>query len=200
MKIGGLLRFSLIDYPKKIAAVIFTQGCNFRCSYCHNPELVIPQQFKTPLPEGKVLAFLEKRKNQLEGVVISGGEPTVQKDLLSFLQKIRLMGYAIKLDTNGSHPEVLQEAIDRKLVDCVAMDIKAPLEKYCLVTQSRDYAENIKKSIDVIITSSLPHEFRTTYVQSLLSSEDIPKMSALVKADQSYHTQPFIWRERLLGK
>jgi len=199
MKIGGILKFSLIDYPGKMAAVVFTQGCNFRCPYCHNPELVLPQQFKTPLSEGEVLTFLEKRRGQLEGVVVSGGEPTVQKDLLDFLQKVKRMEYGVKLDTNGSHPKVLQEAIDQQLIDYVAMDIKAPLKKYCFFTQGRNYTENIRQSITVIIDSGLPHEFRTTYVEQLISSEDISDMSALVKNDQSYRTQPFILRKMLVN-
>ncbi len=192
MKIGGLLKFSLIDYPQKMSAVIFTQGCNFRCSYCHNPELVLPQEFHTPLLEKDVLAFLEKRRHQLEGVVISGGEPTLQKDLIPFLRKIKKMGYAIKLDTNGSHPEVLQSVISQKLVDYIAMDIKSPLEKYHLFTQGNDYLAEIKSSIEMIRTSALDYEFRTTYVKSVLSEKDISKILEILKGDKAYHTQSFI--------
>jgi len=198
MKIGGLLKFSLIDYPKKVAAVIFTQGCNFRCPYCHNPELVLPERFQSVLSEEDVLAFLEKRQGQLQGVVVTGGEPTMQKDLLGFLQKIKQLDYDVKLDTNGSHPKVLKEAIHRKVVDFVAMDIKAPLEKYKVFTLGYDYSAEIQESISVIMSSSLPYEFRTTFVKSLISDEDRSKMSALIKGVPRHRFQEFVSRKNIL--
>ncbi|HBR15703.1 MAG TPA: anaerobic ribonucleoside-triphosphate reductase activating protein [Candidatus Omnitrophica bacterium] len=198
MKIGGLLKFSLIDYPNKVAAVIFTQGCNFRCPFCHNPELVLPEKFQAPMAEEQVLDFLLKRRGQLEGVVVTGGEPTLQKDLLPFLKKIKDMGYQIKLDTNGSHPGVLREALQKKLVDFIAMDIKAPLEKYPQLTGVKDYLHAIEESIVLIESSAYPYQFRTTVVKSLLSEEYLQKILRLIKETSSYHLQPFVTTNPIL--
>ena len=134
MKIGGLLKFTLIDFPGRPAAVVFTQGCNFRCRYCHNPELVYPHMFAEPVAEEEIDAFLKRRQGTLEGIVVSGGEPTLHEDLPQFLAKLKGMGYATKLDTNGTRPEVLKQLIQGKLLDFIAMDLKAPLEKYSLIT------------------------------------------------------------------
>ena len=127
MLIGGFQKFSLIDYPGKICAIVFTQGCNFRCPYCYNPELVNPQKFTPSLSEKDVFSFLKKRKGQLDAVEITGGEPTLQKDLLAFLEKIKAMGFLVKLDSNGSSPDIIQEVVQRGAVNYLAMDIKAPL-------------------------------------------------------------------------
>jgi len=150
MKIGGLQKFSLLDYPGKISAVIFTQGCNFRCAYCHNPELVDPERFQACIPEEEVFAYLKKRRGLLEAVTVTGGEPTIQKGLIPFIRRIKAMGYLVKLDTNGSMPEVLEELIRQKLIDYIAMDIKAPLEKYEDVIGVPVNWEIIRQSIDVI--------------------------------------------------
>jgi len=135
MIIGGLQRFSLIDYPGKISAILFTRGCNFRCPYCHNPELVDPQRYAEPWQEEEYWAFLQSRTQKLDAVVVTGGEPTLQEDLEPFLEKIRKMGFLIKLDTNGSNPDVLKDLLSANLVDYIAMDIKAPLEKYSEVAK-----------------------------------------------------------------
>ena len=198
MKIGGLLKFSLIDYPGKIAAVIFTQGCNFHCPYCHNSELVMPERFHDPIPEGKVLGFLEKRFGQVEGVVVTGGEPTVQKDLIEFLQKVKKIGYPIKLDTNGSNPDLLKQILDLKLVDYVAMDIKAPLEKYDQLTSLKNCAERISESIRIILGSQLAHEFRTTLSVPIVPEDDLPKMVSLIEGAKKYRLQRFIPRDNIL--
>ncbi|MBR4355786.1 MAG: anaerobic ribonucleoside-triphosphate reductase activating protein, partial [Elusimicrobiaceae bacterium] len=134
MKFGGLIKFTLIDFPGRPAAVIFTQGCNFRCRYCHNPELVYPHLFTEPVPQEEIMSFLQRRQGTLEGVVVSGGEPTLHDDLPAFMASVKALGYALKLDTNGSRPDMIQELIDKKLVDYIAMDLKAPLEKYALIT------------------------------------------------------------------
>ncbi|MEN6445142.1 MAG: anaerobic ribonucleoside-triphosphate reductase activating protein, partial [Candidatus Cloacimonas sp.] len=136
MKIGGLQKFSLLDYPGELSAIIFTQGCNFRCPYCHNPELVDPIRYSPLLNTERVLRFLYKRHKKLSAVVITGGEPTLQEDLIPFLKLIKAMRYKIKLDTNGSRPEVLQEIIEQNLVDYFAMDIKAPIELYKIITRA----------------------------------------------------------------
>lgn len=179
MKIGGLIKFTLIDYPGKVAAVVFTQGCNFRCRYCHNPELVYPHLLLPSMSQDEVLAFLDKRKGSLEGLVISGGEPTLQPDLLDFMSKVKAMGYAVKLDTNGTRPELVQEMIAKKLVDFIAMDLKAPLNKYCAITGVDTNPKVIEQSMELIEKSGLDYEFRTTYDKEVLTDEDIKELEAL---------------------
>ena len=188
MKIGGLIKFTLIDYPGHVAAVVFTQGCNFRCRYCHNPELVYPHLLQESMPKDDVLSFLRKRKGTLEGVVITGGEPTLHLGLIDFMAEIKALGYKIKLDTNGTKPKVLQEAIERQLVDFVAMDLKAPLEKYSLITGVEFDPKIIQKSMDMIVASGLPYEFRTTYDKEVLTDEDIQAISDSVQG-KNYRVQ-----------
>ncbi len=200
MKIGGLLKFSLIDYPGKMAAVVFTQGCNFRCPYCHNSELVEPEYFCDPIPEDTVLDFLEKRIGQIEGLVVTGGEPTLQKDLIGFLKKVKDIGFPVKLDTNGSNPDVLREILKLNLVDYIAMDIKAPLEKYVQLTDLKDCAERVQKSIQIILDSDLTHEFRTTLAAPVVPAEDLPKMVSLIEGTKKYRLQRFIPRDNILNK
>ena len=200
MRIGGLQKFSLIDYPGKMAAVIFTQGCNFRCPYCQNARLVEPALYGELIPEGEVLAFLERRQGKLEGVVVSGGEPTLQPDLISFLDKLKRLGYLIKLDTNGSQPKVLEKIIDLRLVNYVAMDVKAPLEKYSIAAGAGLNVSRIKQSIKIIIRSGIAHQFRTTMVKSLCPLTDIEKIRSLVEGARRYTLQPFIPRENILDK
>ena len=191
MIIGGFQKFSLIDYPGKISCIVFTQGCNFRCPYCHNPEL-IPFTSLVKIKEETILSFLEKRKGKIDAVVITGGEPTMQQDLLKFIQKIKEMGYLIKLDTNGSNPEMLEIIINHSLVDYIAMDIKAPLEKYKEVTHSVISPEKIKRSIRMIMNSDIKYEFRTTVVKSQLSREDIINIGKLIEGAELYILQKFI--------
>jgi pyruvate formate lyase activating enzyme len=177
MQIGGLQKLSLIDYPQKIAAVIFTQKCNMFCPYCHNPQLVYPHLFGQSVREDEVFAFLEKRRNVLEGVVISGGEPTVQTDLGDFIAGIKKLGYAVKLDTNGSNPQVLTELIENRLIDFIAMDIKSPLYKYGLFYKGD--LENVKLSIEIIKSCGLPYLFRTTYDKDILNEADLVSIKEL---------------------
>lgn len=179
MKIGGLLKFTLIDFPGRPAAVIFTQGCNFRCRYCHNPELVYPHMFTEPVAEEEIDAFLKRRQGTLEGVVVSGGEPTLFDDLPQFLGKLKSMGYAVKLDTNGTRPEMLKEIIDNKLVDFIAMDLKAPLEKYALITGVDFNMSIIQQSMDLIRSAGIGYEFRTTYDKEVLTDADIEAISQM---------------------
>ena len=189
MRIGGLQKFSFIDFPNKTAAIIFTQGCNFRCAYCHNPKLVYPNMYQVPIPEEQVLAFLESRRNQLDAVVITGGEPTLQPDLIDFIKKVKAMGFLVKLDSNGSNPEVLEQIIDQKLVDFIAMDIKAPFDKYDLVCCVPVNIDNIKRSIELIKNSGIDFLFRTTYDKSKLFDEDIQTMTKFLNVDTHYKVQ-----------
>lgn len=192
MKIGGWQRFSLLDYPGRLSAVIFTQGCNFRCPYCHNPELVIPERFQELQPEEDVLAWLKKRVNRLDGVVITGGEPTLQPDLAQFLKKIKKLGFLVKIDTNGSHPEALAWLLKKSLVDYWAMDIKAPQEKYSAIAQTEIDFGLIQQSIDLIMNSGQAYEFRTTVVRNQLVPEDIMEIGQMIKGAERYVLQPFV--------
>lgn len=192
MNIGGFQKFSMIDYPGKMCAIIFTQGCNFRCGYCHNPELVKPELFETPLLEEEFFNFLEERQGRLEAVSITGGEPTLQKDLVSFIRKIKDLNFLVKLDSNGTNPEILKKIIDQKLVDYLAMDIKAPLDKYEEIVQAKINLENIQKSIRLIMNSGLDYEFRTTIVKSQLSVNDLLEIGKLIQGAQGYFLQKFV--------
>ena len=180
---------SLIDYPEKICSILFTQGCNFRCPYCHNRELVDPHFYQDPIPEDKILQFLNKRQGVLQGVVITGGEPTLQKDLKRFLQQIKTFGYSIKMDTNGSQPAVLEELIKEKLIDFIAMDIKAPLylyKKVVGINVNESLLKIIKKSINIIINSKIDYEFRTTIVDKMIGKTHILEIAKLLKGVKKY--------------
>ena len=192
MNIGGLQKISLIDYPGKICAILFTQGCNFRCPYCHNPELVDPDLFEKCIPEEDFFSFLEKRRGKLDAVSITGGEPTIQPDLVEFVERVKGMGYLVKIDTNGSRPEVLEKLIDRGLVDYIAMDVKAPLKRYREITKSNVKPDRIKQSIKVIMDSGVEYEFRTTVVKSLLNKNDLQKITNLIKDARLYVLQKFV--------
>lgn len=204
MIIGGLEKFSLSDYPGKSSAIIFTQGCNFRCGFCHNPELVLTDQYLKEIPEKEIFKFLDSRRGKLDAVVVSGGEPTIYQNLPEFLKKIKDLKFLVKLDTNGSNPEMLQKILKEGIVDYLAMDIKAPVdaENYKKVTGIKfdeKGIEKIKKSIGLIINSGLPHEFRTTIVKSLLSLDDICQIASQIKGAQNYFLQKFVSSGKLLN-
>jgi pyruvate formate lyase activating enzyme len=192
MDIGGLQRFSLIDYPDKICAIIFTQGCNFKCPYCHNPELSNPDLYETTIPEEDVFSFLVKRRGKLDAVTITGGEPTLQSDLIDFIKRVKTISYLVKLDTNGSRPDVLEALIKNNLVDYIAMDVKAPWDKYKKITHSTIKSEIIKKSIDLIKKSNILYEFRTTVVKSQLSMDDLEAIGKNLKKTRLYVLQKFV--------
>ena len=198
MKIGGLIKTSLIDYPNKVSAVIFTQGCNFRCPYCHNPELVLPEQYSQLISEEFVFDFLKKRKDVLDGVVITGGEPTLQSDLVAFIRKVKALGFSIKLDTNGSSPDVISSLLKDDLIDFIAMDIKTLLDKYNEVAGINCDMSEIKRSIDIIKASNIDYEFRTTLVPILISENDIQKIKVELNDDKRYRIQPFVKVKKLV--
>ncbi|MCK4233067.1 anaerobic ribonucleoside-triphosphate reductase activating protein [candidate division WOR-3 bacterium] len=200
MIIAGLQYFSLIDYPGKICAIVFTQGCNFRCPYCHNPELVDPNRFQQTISYDTIFSFLEKRKGKIDAVEITGGEPTIQNDLEEFVQKIKDMGYLVKLDTNGSNSIVLEQIISKNLIDYIAMDIKAPLKKYKEITGVNVDTEEIEKCINLITNSGLDYEFRTTCVNSLLSEEDILEIGEMIKGAKRYILQKLVPSKTLHSK
>ncbi len=192
MKIGGFQKFSLSDFPGHTAAIIFTQGCNFRCSWCHNSRLIttLPNA-ETLIPEEEVMGFLRARSRQLDGVVLTGGEPTIQKGLTGFIRSLRDMGLMIKLDTNGSNPEVLNSLIHEGLLDYIAMDIKAPMDIYSRLTGIELPIEKITKSLGIISGSTVKHEFRTTYVKNLLSEADIRKIASIIPPGSPHRVQKY---------
>ncbi len=190
MRIGGVQPSSFIDFPGTVSAVIFTVGCNFRCPYCHNPELV----FESPdheLSGEEVLSFLETRAGLLPAVTITGGEPTMQQDLLPFMRKVKRLGFRLKLDTNGTNPEVLREAIKEKLLDYVAMDVKAPLSKYARVVASAVNTRRIAESISILLEGAVEYEFRTTIVRSQLELADLEIIGQEIRGAKRYFLQKF---------
>lgn len=198
IKIGGLQKLTLIDFPGRLAATVFLSGCNFRCPFCYSAELVLPSKIKnqSQFPEKEIFDFLNNRKELLEGVVICGGEPTINKDLAFFIKKIKSLGFLVKLDTNGSRPNVLKNLIDKELIDYVAMDIKAPREKYGEIVGNLDgwndrILDNINKSVDILKDSRVEYEFRTTMVPKLLKKEDILKIVHWIRPAKKYFLQEF---------
>jgi pyruvate formate lyase activating enzyme len=193
MIIGGFQRFSLIDYPDKISAIVFTQGCSFRCPYCHNPELVDPKDSANiGLKEDEILSFLDRRKGKLNAVTITGGEPLLQSDLSAFLSAIKRLRYLVKLDTNGSFPSRLKKIIELKSVDYIAMDIKTSLDKYHQVIKRTIDTRKILDSIRLIMDSGLDYEFRTTVVKALFEKDDFYKIGQLIKSARLYVLQKFV--------
>ena len=192
MEFGGFEKSTLIDYPEKIACMVYTIGCPFRCPYCHNPELV-DETVTTRIKEQEVLDFLDRRKKMLDAVVITGGEPTMHGEkLLSFMRKVKAKGFLVKLDSNGTSPEILEKAIKEKLVDYIAMDIKSPLKRYSEIVARPVDIDAIKKSIDLIMNSGIEYEFRTTLVKVMLTPEDIEGIGKEIKGAKSYYLQKFI--------
>ncbi|MFH0831497.1 MAG: anaerobic ribonucleoside-triphosphate reductase activating protein [archaeon] len=195
MLIKGLQKQTLIDFPGKVACTIFLFGCNFRCPYCHNPELIDAEKAAEIRTYSKkeILDFLEERKGFLEGVCITGGEPTLNKDLPEFLEEIKKLGYKIKLDTNGTNPEMLELILRKKLADYIAMDFKAPFSKYSQATNSKVDLKNIEKSIETI--RDFPdYEFRITAVPELTGKDDLIWIAEYLKehrANRKFFIQGF---------
>lgn len=192
MLIGGFQRVSFIDFPGKVCSIIFTVGCNFRCPYCHNYRLVLEEEIKnlSLIPVDEVFRYLEKRKRKINAVEFTGGEPTLQSDILEIMNRIKQLGLAIKLDTNGTNPNILEKAIEEDLVDYIAMDIKAPLERYSELTGVNVDIGLIQESIEIIKHSTIEYEFRTT-AYPLLGMEDFVKIGELIKGAKKYVIQQF---------
>jgi pyruvate formate lyase activating enzyme len=191
MNIAAYRPFSLIDYPGKPAAVVFTQGCNFRCPYCHNPSLTAITG-ESSVSMDTVLDFLNRRRGKLEGVVITGGEPTLQDRLPGFIRMLKNLGYLVKLDTNGSCPGVVEKLVQENLLDYIAMDIKAPPGSYGPVVNGILDLGSIRESIRLIMDSGLDYQFRTTVVKSLFSPGDVEKCARLIEGARLYVLQTFI--------
>lgn len=192
MIFGGLQKNSLIDFPGKVSCVLFLSGCNFDCPYCHNPDLVRGRSSNySHLDAQDFYGFLERRKGLLDSVVVSGGEPTLEKELAPLCEKIKKMGFSVKLDTNGSRPQVIGQLIDDGLVDYIAMDIKTDPFRYSpFVTTDYD-PDEILSSIQMIMASSLPYEFRTTCVRRIVDKRDIENIARIISDANLYILQPF---------
>ena len=197
MLIGGFQKMTMLDYPGKVAATVFTYGCNFRCPFCHNATLVIDEA--QLFSEDEILAYLNKRKGILDGVCISGGEPLLQNDIFDFIKKVKALGLLVKLDTNGSYPDKLKEAIDSGLIDYVAMDIKTCRENYSKVADTNVKIEDIEKSVQILLENRVDYEFRTTVVRELHTMDDFVKISSWIKGAKRYFLQCFKAGENLIG-
>ena len=175
MRLGGMVKSSTLDYPGLVSAVIFTQGCNFTCPYCHNPHLV--RLFGQPLAEEEALDFLRQRRPLLDGIVVSGGEPTIQPDLADFCKKLRGLGYAVKLDTNGSSPETVAMLIERKLINYLALDIKADPASYPFELAPRNPGPAILETVNILKRTAFPHEYRTTAAAPFVTVDSIASIA-----------------------
>lgn len=198
MQIAGLQKLTLLDFPGKMACIVFTHGCNFRCPFCHNAPLVVDER-GAAYDEEAFFAFLAKRRGILDGVVITGGEPLLRSDLAEFIQRIRAAGYLVKLDTNGSFPDRLAALIEKGLLDYIAMDVKTTLGEYDHVCGVRVDVEKIKESIRLICASGVPHEFRTTVVKGLHTKEDVVSVAKMLSGEP-YYLQGFVDSGHLIGE
>ena len=200
MLLKGLQKTTLLDFPTKVACTVFTGGCNFRCPFCHNASLVLGEDKTPDLPQEEFFRFLERRRGILDGVCVTGGEPLLQKDLVPFLQKIRDMGLAVKLDTNGSAPDRLAEILRVVPPDYIAMDIKNSREKYAMTCGLPSFPEGVEQSIDRIMNSGIPYEFRTTVVRELHTVADIKSIARRIVGARHYYLQGFIDSGDLIGE
>jgi len=198
MILGGFQKLTLLDYPGKIAATVFTLGCSFRCPFCHNPELVDLRLAHNEESEKEFFDFLKKRKGKLEGVCITGGEPTIQPDIIDFIKKIKEMGFLVKLDSNGTRPDVLKKIFDQKLVDYVAMDIKSDLDNYEKVVGTKIDKDRIRLSVNLIRNSRIPYEFRTTVVPGLHEEKDFLEIAKWISGAQAYYLQEYREDQKIL--
>ncbi|HIH22002.1 MAG: anaerobic ribonucleoside-triphosphate reductase activating protein [Candidatus Diapherotrites archaeon] len=200
MRVKGLQKTTLIDFPGLIACTVFTPGCNFKCGFCYNAGIVFDDKSIQDIPEKEFFEFLEKRKKVLEGVVVSGGEPTMQKDLPEFLARVKSLGFKAKLDTNGSNPEMLKEILEKRLADYVAMDIKGTFENYERICGVKVELEKIKQSIELLKSSKIDYEFRTTLHPKLQEKQDIEKIGEAVKGAKLIVLQQFSAVEGLIDE
>lgn len=190
MNFAGLQKMTLMDYPQVVSCIIFTQGCNFRCPFCHNSSL-LDGIYENEITETEILDFLEKRKGLLDGVVISGGEPLLHSDIHSFLKKVKELGFLVKLDTNGSNPHLLKKLVEEKLVDYVAMDIKNSPEEYSLASGTEKFLDKITESKDFLLQNSVDYEFRTTIVKGIHTKDSLLSAAKWISGAKRYFLQNY---------
>lgn len=200
MKISGLQKLTLLDYPGKVACTVFTGGCNLRCPFCHNASLVVEPRNDEIISETDFFAFLKKRHGVLDGVCVTGGEPLLQPDLAAFLKRIKALGYLIKLDTNGSFPDQLKRLAAQDLIDYVAMDVKSSPERYAQATGTPDFDFlKVRKSIDFLLSGSVDYEFRTTVVKGLHNADILRDTAKVIVGAKRYFLQIFVDSGDLIG-
>jgi pyruvate formate lyase activating enzyme len=208
MKILGIQKQSLIEYPGRVSAIVFLGGCNLRCQFCYVPHLVLPEEIEKQkeIPQKEIFSFLKERRNFLEAVAITGGEPTINKDLPNFIKKIKKLGYLVELETNGTNPEMLKSLIEEKLIDYVATDVKHRLdsfEKYKEITGwvlTREMFENIKKSVKILISGKVDYELRTTIMKEFHKKEDILEICKEIQGAKVYYLQNYQKNHTISGK
>ena len=199
MRIGGIQKLTLLDYPGKVACTVFTVGCNFRCPFCHNASLVTHTEDAPSLGIEDVLSFLKKRQGILEGVCLTGGEPLMWKETTELLKEIKALGYSVKLDTNGSFPTRLAEVMEAELADYIAMDIKSSPQNYALAAGCENALESVKESVQLLLNGKIPFEFRTTVVAGLHTPADIEQIAAWIQGAARYYLQGFRDSGDLIG-
>lgn len=197
MKISGIQKLTLLDFPGKVACTIFTPGCNLRCPFCHNASLVF--SCVDEIGEESVLSFLKKRVGVLDGICVTGGEPLLQKDIAAFLRKVKALGYLVKLDTNGTFPDRLQPLLEEKLVDYVAMDIKASPDNYDNATGVVTDLEKVRRSVKLLRESGVEHEFRTTTVKGIHTAADFEAIAQWLKGEKRFFLQQYKVADDMIG-
>ena len=200
LNIGGIQKLTLLDYPGKVACTLFTVGCNLRCPFCHNASLVTHPQDAGYVTDDELFSFLKKRVGVLDGICVTGGEPTLQKDLPEFLEKLKALGYYVKLDTNGTNPRLLKSLIDEGLVDYVAVDIKNSPEKYALTAGGIDVLDKVEQTVSLLLSSSVDYEFRTTVVKDLHDTGDFESIGKWISGAKRYFLQGFVDSGDLISK
>lgn len=200
MRICGLQKVTLLDFPGHVACTVFLGGCNFNCPFCYNASLIGSVDAEELMSSDEFFKYLNNRKGILDGVAITGGEPLLHKEVKEFIQRIKNLGFKVKLDTNGSFPKVLKNLIDEQLVDYVAMDIKNTLDKYCLTVGCKINIEDIKESIQILINSNIDYEFRTTIVKEYHSIDEFTKIGELIKGAKKYFLQCYQYRDSVREK
>lgn len=200
MKINGFQKLTLLDFPGRVACIIFTAGCNFRCPFCHNASLVTHIDNTNTFSEDEILDYLKKREGIIDGVCITGGEPLLQPDLEEFIIKIKNLGLAVKLDTNGSSPEKLISLVEKGLLDYVAMDIKNCKDKYSLTAGADINLSDIEKSVSFLLENHVPYEFRTTVVDGMHTPQDIVSIASWISGAEKYFLQNFVDSGDILGE
>ncbi len=201
MLILGLTKTTLLDYPGHVSATVFTGGCNFRCPFCHNGQMVLNPAGMEKISENEVMEHLSRRKNVLEGVCITGGEPTIHSDLPEFIAKIKELGYLVKLDTNGTHPAMLNELIESSMIDYVAMDIKNSFTKYAdTASCNESMLKDIANSIDILLSGKVDYEFRTTVIKELHTEEDFLQIDEMIKGAKRYFIQSYVESDNVIQK
>lgn len=201
MEIHGFQKTTLLDYPGHVAATVFVGGCDFRCPFCHNGPLVLEPTSQPGIPEEEVFSYLQKRKGILEGICVTGGEPTLQQDLAVFIRRVKELGFLVKLDTNGGRPQVLEQLLQEGLLDYVAMDIKASPDNYAAAAglEELDF-DKIRQSIRLLMESNILYEFRTTVVRGIHTLEEFEEIGRLLKGCRAYYLQGFRESESMVGQ